>query len=104
MRIRCPCNKCIINVMCETHCSKFGEFMTPVNKIEDSLEEFFEAIDNKITDGSLVSDIYNFIGEKFIGPTFFFIVKNITGMNIDWKRTTEIDKRRDSWERQNERS
>ncbi len=98
MRIRCPCNKCLIKMTCKDPCDKFGEFMSLLDKFQEWFFMFFATIDNVIEKRRILSTIFDFVGENVILPIFWYFTIIITGAEMRLSKRTLMDERIDNWE------
>lgn len=93
MKIRCPCNRCLVKVTCNQSCDKFTEFIEPIYKMQKFMSRQFEKIDCSFGHSHVFDKCFTLFGEYLFLPFYFVLIISITGMEIRWTETNLMDVR-----------
>jgi len=92
-----PCKNCMVDPICKKSCNEFAKFIIPIDKQVDVLQDFFEKIDDKISQNTLMKRIFDLGGEKIITPMFFIYLKYIYRIKVHWDDKSLFDERYEHW-------
>ena len=98
MKLRCPCNKCLVQVTCKESCEDFGNFMMPWHKFSEVFIQICDKIDSKLEQGSFAETTFTCFGEYIILPGMYLFLKYVLGLKINWEENTLMDDRMSHWE------
>ena len=95
--MRCPCKNCIVDPTCKTSCKPFAEFIVPLDKRLDKLDEVFGKIDAKLEQDSNIETIFTFVGVHILSPIIYVFVKYTYGIKIKYDSEQLFDDRYTHW-------
>ena len=87
---RCPCDKCLVEVVCKDPCDDFKNFVVPVDEELELWEKRFMEIE-EFLDDTIFETPYEVVGEYFFGPIFYIYMKFKYRLDVKGPRKSAIN-------------